>query len=78
MSEAADPVWAPSLHLGLEKQPNTEQFVARRNSVTQFQEMLIFLMRLRLNPFLQDSAYRFRVSQSTVSRSVNKWLDATF
>lgn len=49
-----------------------------RNSLTQFQEMLIFLMRLRLNLPLQDLAYRFLVSQSTVSRIVNKWLDAAF
>ncbi|XP_065302248.1 uncharacterized protein [Dermacentor albipictus] len=49
-----------------------------RNSLTAFQEMVIFLMRLRLNTPLQDLAYRFHVSQSTVSRNVNKWLDVAY
>nr|XP_054919818.1 uncharacterized protein LOC126516758 [Dermacentor andersoni] len=49
-----------------------------RNSLTLFQEMLIFLIRLRLNVPLQDLAYRFNVSQSTVSRVVNKWIDVAF
>ncbi|XP_075550809.1 uncharacterized protein LOC142584582 isoform X2 [Dermacentor variabilis] len=48
-----------------------------RDSLT-FQEMLIFLIRLRLNVPLQDLAYRFNVSQSTVCRVVNKWIDVAF
>ncbi|XP_077529339.1 uncharacterized protein LOC144141698 [Haemaphysalis longicornis] len=49
-----------------------------RNCLTKFQEMVIFLMRLRLNLPLQDIAYRFLVSQPTVSRIVNKWLDVAY
>ena len=49
-----------------------------RNSLTPFQEMLIFLMKLRLNLVMQDLAYRFNVSQSTVSRIFCRWLDAAF
>ncbi|XP_070379368.1 uncharacterized protein [Dermacentor albipictus] len=49
-----------------------------RNSLTAFQEMVIFLMRLRLNTPLQDLAYRFHVSQSRVSRIVSKWLDVAY
>ncbi|XP_077492149.1 uncharacterized protein LOC144103257 [Amblyomma americanum] len=49
-----------------------------RNSLTLFQEMLMFLIRLRLNVPLQDLAYRFGVSQPTVSRVVNKWIDVAF
>ncbi|XP_049524116.1 uncharacterized protein LOC119453449 [Dermacentor silvarum] len=49
-----------------------------RNSLTLFQEMLIFLIRLRLNVPLQDLAYRFNVSQSTASTVVNTWIDVAF
>uniref|UniRef100_L7M0T8 Putative tick transposon n=1 Tax=Rhipicephalus pulchellus TaxID=72859 RepID=L7M0T8_RHIPC len=46
-----------------------------RNSLTQFQEMLLFLMRLRLGCQFQDLAFRFDVSLSTASRIFEKWLD---
>ncbi|XP_049528881.1 uncharacterized protein LOC125947691 [Dermacentor silvarum] len=39
-----------------------------RNVLTQFEELFLFLMRMRLCIHLQDSAYRFKVSQPTVSR----------
>ena len=39
-----------------------------RNSLTPFQELLMALMRLRLNLSGQDLAYRFGVHKSTVSR----------
>ncbi|CAN8002812.1 unnamed protein product [Ixodes hexagonus] len=48
------------------------------NCLTKFQEMIVFLIRLRLNTPLQDLAYRFQVSQSTVSRIVDRWLAAAF
>ena len=45
------------------------------SSCSLFQQFLIVLMKLRLNLGDQDIAYRFAVSQSTVSRYFNKWLD---
>ncbi|CAN7999688.1 unnamed protein product [Ixodes hexagonus] len=40
--------------------------------------MIVFLIRLRLNLSLQDLAYRFQVSQPTITRIVNKWLEAAY
>ncbi|CAN7976387.1 unnamed protein product [Ixodes persulcatus] len=48
------------------------------NCLSKFQEMILFFMRLRMNVPLQDLAYRFGVSQSTVSRIVEKWLDVAY
>lgn len=47
-----------------------------RNTQTldRFQEFIIVLMKLRLNVPLQDLAYRFMVSRSTVSRIISHWL----
>ena len=42
--------------------------------LTLFQEMTMVLMKLRLNVPQQDLAYRFGVSQSTVSRTFAHWL----
>ena len=39
-----------------------------------FQEFIMVLMKLRLNVPLQDLAYRFVVSPSTVSRTFSTWL----
>lgn len=43
-------------------------------SPTLFQEMIMVLMKLRLNVPHQDLGYRFGVSQSTVSRTFAHWL----
>jgi len=40
-----------------------------------FDQLLITLMKLRLNAPDQDLAYRFGVNQSIVSRCIAKWLD---
>ena len=48
-----------------------------RNALSPFQELIMFLMKLRLNLCLQDLAYRFGVSQTCVSRVCKKWLDAS-
>ena len=40
-----------------------------------FNQLLITLIKLRLNIPDQDLAYRFGVNQSTVSRCITKWLD---
>ncbi|XP_033096591.1 uncharacterized protein LOC117100866 [Anneissia japonica] len=46
----------------------------QRNSLTKFQELLIVLIRLRLNSSFQDLGYRFSVSVSTISRIFYRWL----
>ena len=43
-------------------------YLKERLSLTKFQQLLLALMRLRLNLSGQDLGYRFRVHQSTVSR----------
>ena len=46
-----------------------EHFVARRSQLlTPFQEIVLPLMKLKLNMPLEDLAYRFNVSVSTISR----------
>ena len=40
-----------------------------------FEQFLMVLMKLRLNLCDQDLAYRFGVSQPTVSRNFRKWVD---
>ena len=42
--------------------------------LTQFQEFMLTLIKLRLNPPMEDLAYRFGVSLPTVSRIFHKWL----
>ena len=46
----------------------------RTQSLSLFQEMVMVLMKLRLNVPHQDLAYRFGVSMSTVSRTFAHWL----
>ena len=43
-------------------------------SLDRFQEFIIVLMKLRLNAPLQDLAYRFVVSVSTISRISSHWI----
>lgn len=49
-----------------------------QNGLEKFQEFLVFLMKLKCNFPVQDLAYRFGVSDSTVSRIFDKWLHAAF
>ena len=46
-----------------------EHDLMQRAILTPFQQLLLTLMRLRLNLSGQDLAYRFRVHKSTVSRT---------
>ena len=46
----------------------------RSPSLSLFQEFIMFLMKLRLNVPLQDLAYRFDISLSTVSRIFSAWM----
>ena len=43
--------------------------------LTKFQEFMVVMLKLRINPPLVDLSYRFNVSASTVSRILLKWLN---
>ena len=49
-------------------------FTRRSKSLSLFQEFIMVIRKLRLNVPLQDLAYRFGVSLSTVSRAFSTWL----
>ena len=50
-------------------------FVARKaQHITRFQEFVMTLMKLRLNMPLEDLAYQFNVSVSTMSRTFQMWM----
>ena len=44
------------------------------SKLTKKQEFILVLMRLRLGLLEQDLAYRFQISQPTVSRIIHKWI----
>lgn len=48
------------------------------NKLTNFQQFILFLMRLRLNLETQDLGYRYQISQETASRTFNNWLEIMF
>ncbi|CAN8016388.1 unnamed protein product [Ixodes persulcatus] len=48
------------------------------NSLSKFQEFLVFLMKLRLNLTFQDLAFRFGVSEATISRVFDRWLHVAY
>ena len=43
-----------------------------------FEQLVLVLMKLRLNLGDQDLAYRFQIGQATVSRYFNSWLDVLY
>ena len=47
---------------------------SKYNKLKPFEEFIAVLMKLRLNCRMQDLAYRFRVSISTISRIFLKWI----
>ena len=49
-----------------------------RSALDLFQQFMVVLMKLRLNLGDQDLAYRFNVSQSTISRYVAKWINVMY
>ena len=54
-----------------------EHFVARKSQLlTPFQEFVLTLIKLKLNMPLEDLAYRFNVSVSTISRVFLAWMVA--
>ncbi|CAN8007250.1 unnamed protein product, partial [Ixodes pacificus] len=48
------------------------------NSLSKFQEFLVFLMKSRLNLTFQDLAFRFGVSEATISRVFDRWLHVAY
>ena len=52
--------------------------IGNRSVLSAFQQMIVVLMKLRLNLGDQDIAYRFGVNQSTISRCFNKWIDVMY
>lgn len=48
------------------------------NSLAKFQEFVLFLMKIKLNLQNADLAFRFNVSESTVSRIFGKWLHVAY
>ena len=47
-------------------------------SLPRFQQFLLVLMKLRLNLFDKDLAYRFGIGQASVSQYFNKWIEIMF
>ena len=52
--------------------------IGNRSVLSAFQQMIVVLMKLRLNLGDQDIAYRFGVNQSTILRCFNKWIDVMY
>lgn len=50
----------------------------RRVKISYFEQFCLTLMKLRLNSFEQDLAYRFRVSLTTFSKYLNFWIHAMY
>ena len=48
--------------------------ITRTHKLTNFQEFLMVMLKLRLNCFCEDLAYRFDVSVSTISRIWHRWI----
>ena len=52
--------------------------MGNRNALSQFQQLIVVLIKLRLNLGDKDIAFRFGVNQSTISQCFNKWIDIMF
>ena len=52
--------------------------IGNRSALSLFQQLMLVLMKLRLNVGDQDLAFRFSVNQSTISRCLSKWIDVMY
>ncbi|XP_031550812.1 uncharacterized protein LOC116288197 [Actinia tenebrosa] len=52
--------------------------LCRSKILNQFQELILVLIRLRLDIFLQHLAYRFEISKRTVQCIMNSWMEAMY
>lgn len=69
----------PSMEVLMVVLEHVSSHVTRQaQSLNRFQEFIIVLMKLRLNAPLQDLAYQFVVSVSTVSRIFYDWTQGYF
>ena len=50
----------------------------KKRSLSPLEEFFLVLVRLRLGLFVQDIAYRFGISQSTVSRIFSTWINSLY
>ena len=48
------------------------------SSLTYFQQFFLVLIKLHLNLLNQDLAYRFAMSQPTVSKVIKKWMEIMY
>ena len=56
--------------------PNSKEHGNRK--LTNFEEFLLVLIKLRLNLQNKDLGYRFKVSKSSVSQIIHKWLNILY
>ena len=52
--------------------------IINRSALSLFQQLMLLLMKVRLNLGDKDLAYRFSVNQSTISRCLSKWIDVMY
>ena len=50
----------------------------RKRNIPPLEEFFLLFVRLRLGLFERDLAYRFSISQSTVSRIINTWINLLY
>lgn len=48
------------------------------NRLSKFQEFILFMMKIKVNLFNADLAFRFNISEATVSRIFDKWLHVAY
>ena len=69
------PTWGVFLHVFSTLVMHIPRKRASRTRMTQRDEFLLVLMRLRLNLLIEDLAYRFNVAKSTVCHIFTTWID---
>ena len=72
------PTWVVFLHLYMFLSPFMYTVNHSHHFVNVENELLLVLMKLRLNLKVEDLAYRFGIAQSTVCRICQRWLDVMY